>query len=307
MLESTAQFAEVLETMEPIVFYSDRPSPELVHEMHEPEHQSLEVQEPNVDPENIEIVVDEYPGATGITPEQDAKVLEVRDDTIESNETLQAKDSKPKTAWDWEEILSSNGPQAFMGWVKERLETVPKHSGYDKAGLLRAVGYLEKLTNEVSKAMRADLDGKLDADQIEELLAKIDDGIDRLHARIDVIGGAKKKKRKSKKADFEPTELVKEAQKMPTISGIVVTVPLLISRCARVCINSVVSAGHDMHDVYDQQVEKFKLNEREQAELQQLIMDMGFAVGNFDRGYVAGKDNRKLEEGKFDMASQYQA
>ena len=190
-----------------------------------------------------------------------------------------------------------------MAWVKERIDSVPKHSGRDKAGCLRAIGYLEKLSNEISKAMRSDLEAKLDADQIESLLVEVDNGIERLHERIEKISPKKSRK---KKADFETTGIVKEAQKIPGINGIVITVPLLISRIARVCINSMVSAGHDLNDTYAQQCEKYKLNERERAEVQQLLLDMGFpCVSN--RGLIADKDDFVLENGQFDYASSYQA
>ncbi|CAM6005620.1 unnamed protein product, partial [Sphagnum balticum] len=59
-----------------------------------------------------------------------------------------------------------------------------------------------------------------------DVRAKLDDGIERLHARLTKVKGKKSKK---KKAEFDGEIIVKEAQKIPGISGIVVTVPLLIS------------------------------------------------------------------------------
>ena len=302
-LTTTAQIAEVLEDAPPVVFYSGLPSPELVMEMHSPSALPEEVKECGPECED-EIVVSELPGAPDhLPPEKEAtlEVKEINDATVESNQTNEAKD-KLVGKWDWKKALE-DGTDHFVVWIKERLDDVPKHSGYDKAGLERAVAYLEKLDNEISKAMRLDLDGKLDADKIEDVRSKIDDGVERLHARVDKIS---KKKGKRKKASFDDG-IVKEAQKLPSINGITVVVPLLISRCARVCINGMVSAGHDMMDLYKQQVDKFDLNIREQAELQQLIMDMGYATASFDRGYLAGKEDRDLEVGEFDMMSSYQA
>jgi hypothetical protein len=300
MLETTAQIHDI-ETAEPIIFYTDRPSPEVVLEMHDEPHGSpLEVAEPEAD-----IVVPELPGVERLDPERES-ALEVHDDTIESNQTMEAKDkedAKPKGAWDWKHIIETSGPEGFFNWVKERISTVPKHSGYDKAGLLRAVGYLEKLANEVSKAMREDLEGKLNADKIEHLLAQVEDGVERIHARIDKIS---KKKSRKKKSAFEQTGIVKEAQKLPTINGITIVVPLFISRIARVCINGMVSAGHSLQDMYDQQCEKWDLTEREKAEVQQLILDLGYgAISN--RGLIADKDYFIKEHGDFDYASSYRA
>ncbi|HVY53569.1 MAG TPA: hypothetical protein VHA13_03525, partial [Gammaproteobacteria bacterium] len=177
-----------------------------------------------------------------------------------------------------------------------------KHSGYDTAGLERAVSYLEKLDIEISKAMRMDLDGELDANKIEEVRAQIDNGISRLHDRLDKVKKSKKTKRK--KSGEASHELVKEGQKITGVQGIYVTVPLLISRIARVCINGMVSAGHDIEDIYKQQVKKYKLNEREQAEVMQLLSDMGYAIRQ-DRGYMPDEDIDIASSDNFDWAANY--
>ena len=52
---------------------------------------------------------------------------------------------------------------------------MPKHSGYDSAGLERAVAYLDRIDSEISKAMRSDLDGSLNADHIENVRSQIED------------------------------------------------------------------------------------------------------------------------------------
>ena len=301
-MEITAQYADtmnVMETLEPIVFFPDRPSEELVLEVHQPEH-SLEVSEamPTAD-----IVVPELPGVKQLDPMRE-QTLEVSDNaTIESNQTHEAKD-EDQSPWGWEKVLKESGCEGFLAWVKERLDAVPRHSGYDKAGLLRAEGFLERLANEVSKAMRSDLDGKLDADKIEHLLAQIEEGVERIHARIEKITAKKKGKKKKAGVEFG---IVKEAQKAPSINGIVITVPLLISRIARVCINGVVSAGHDLNDMYRQQCEKYDLNEREKAEVQQLLWDMNYPLWQ-ERGFIADKENWEPRSEKgFDYTPNYPA
>lgn len=150
----------------------------------------------------------------------------------------------------------------------------------DSSGVERACSYLEKLDNEISKAMRLDLDAELDANKVEEIRAKLDEGLARLHARLDKIKDSKKSSKRKKKSEYIVDEdgFVKEAQKITGVSGIVVTVPLLISSIARMCVNGMVSAGHDIEDVYARQVKKYSLNEREQLELRQLMFDMGLAM-----------------------------
>jgi hypothetical protein len=246
---------------------------------------NLEVSEPG----DVEIVVEELPGAPTGTQDPEPE-LEVMDQALTTEDKAPAEDSadpkkKKNEKWDWE----SKGPHGFVAWVKERVSSVPKHSGYDSAGLERACAYLERLDNEISKAMRMDLDGELDANKIEAVRAEIDDGVARLHARLDKVKKNKKSSRKKKASEeddgFETTGIVKEAQKITGVQGVYVTVPLLISRIARVCINGMVSAGHDIEDLYARQVKFYKLSDREQAEVQQLLFDMGFPLRQ-DRGFM---------------------
>jgi hypothetical protein len=306
-MEITAQFADVMDVMEaldPIVFFPDRPAEDFVLEMPH-QHEQLEVAEPHA--HDIGLVVDELPGRKGPIDEEFERSLEVADNaTIESNQTNEVKDEAKDdtTPWGWEKVLKEQGCEGFLSWVRDRLAAIPTHSGKDKAGLLRAAGYLEKLANEVSKAMRSDLDGKLDADKIEVLLKQVEDGIDRIHDRIEKLS-AKKKGKGKKKAGVE-FGIVKEAQKAPSMHGIIITVPLLISRIARVLINGMVQGGHDLQDMYKQQCDKYDLNEREKAEVQQLLLDMNMPLFPSDRGLIADKDvwDAKSED-NFDYTPQY--
>jgi len=252
------------------------------------------------DPEVIEVQLQLVPGAGDLPdPEEVIEVEEKEEDSKKDD-----NDAKPKKneKWDWE----SRGATGFIAWIKERCDDVPKHSGQDTAGLERAVAYLERLDNEISKAMRLDLDGDLDANQIEKVRATIDQGVERLHDRLDKIKKNKKVSRK-KKSDFEYSDgLVKEAQKITGVQGVFITVPLLISRIARVCINGMVSAGHDIEDLYERQVKFYKLNDREQAEVMQLLADMGYAVRQ-DRGFMPNDDVDTRSSDNFDWAANYKA
>jgi hypothetical protein len=212
-----------------------------------------------------------------------------------------AKKSKKSDRWDWE----SKGATGFIAWVKERFETVPKHSGYDTAGLERAVSYLEKLDSEISKAMRLDLEEELDANKVEEIRSKIENGIERLQDRLDKIKKTKKDSRKKKSStDENPNSFIKEAQKITGVQGVYIMAPLFASRIARICINGTVSAGHDIEDLYSKQVKKWKLTDREQAEVMQLLSDMGYPLRQ-DRGYMPDDDVEISSSDNLDWAANY--
>src|ERR1035437_3440073 len=263
--------------------------------------ESLEVSEPL----EIEIIVEELPGAPAGTkhPEPIIEVVEesidAKEDDTDENDAKKGKGKGEK--WDWE----SHGPHGFVAWIQGRLSDVPKHSGYDSSGLERAMAFMDRLDNEISKAMRLDLDGELDANKIEKVRAELDDGIARLQARLDKVKQTKKSKRK-KKAEYEIDEdgFVKEAQKITGVKGVYVTVPLLISRIARLCINGTVSAGHDLEGLYANQVKKFSLTDREQAEVQQLLSDMGYPIRQ-DRAFMPDDDLEVSDSDNGDWAANY--
>jgi len=255
------------------------------------------------EPVEIEIVIEDLPGAPAGTHDPEP-LLEVSEDDKEKDkgeviDENEAKKSKKPEKWDWE----SKGPHGFVAWIKARIDDIPKHSGYDSAGLERAVSYMERLDNEISRAMRLDLDGELDANKVEAVRAQIDDGISRLHDRLDKVKKHSKSRRK-KKSEFENEGLIKEAQKITGVQGVYIMVPLLISRIARVCINGMVSAGHDIEDLYARQVKKWKLNDREQAEVMQLLSDMGYPLRQ-DRGFMPDEDVDIASSDNMDWAANY--
>jgi hypothetical protein len=362
-LQSQAQALYVIDPQSPISPASVLPSHDEhsvsaipPHHEHEGKEQlmsgiPLEVTEP-VD---IEIVVEELPGAPPGTKDPEPE-LEVSDEPLHVEDANDAKKSDKdgkgvkNEKWDW----SKHGPKGFVTWIKERLAAVPKHSGYDSAGLERAMAYMEKLDSEISKAMRMDLDEELDANQVEKVRAQLDDGLSRLQGRLDKVKDSKKSSKKRKKSasdlqseintvlqrysdedlqsyvadtsvpgeewtaekcivqianngeepGFEGFGMVKEAQKIMGVTGLVITVPILISRIARVCINGTVSAGHDIEDLYKRQVDRWKLTEREQAEVQQLLFDMGYPLRQ-DRGFMPGDDLEVWDTDNMDWAANY--
>jgi len=265
-----------------------------------PTDEHMEVAEPG----EVAIVIDELPGAPEGTkdPEPEIEVSDAAGPAVTEEDANDAKKSKKDPKWDWE----AHGPTGFIAWVKSRCDDVPKHSGQDSAGLERAIAYLDRLDGEISRAMRMDLDGQLDANQIEKVRSMIDDGISRLNDRLDKVKKVKKTKRSKKKSAVEETNdmLVKEAQKITGVQGVMIIADLLTSRIARVCINGMVSGGHDIEDLYARQVKEYGLNKREQACVMQLLTDMGYPLRQ-DRGFMPDEEIDLESSDNMDWAANY--
>jgi hypothetical protein len=254
--------------------------------------------------DDISIIVEELssdlPGAPKGTKDPEPEMLEVVDNSSAIDEN-NAKDTK----WNWSK--GKNGKEKFEGfipWIKDMVNHVPKHSGSSVPGLHRAISYLTNLFGEISKAMRLDLEGELDGNKIEEVSAAIENGIEMLEDRLDKVNSSKKKSKKKKADNDIENVIIKEAQKITGIQGIYVTVPLLISRIARSCINGAISEGHDINDLFQKQSKQYNLDKREQAEVVQLLEDMGYTIKN-DRSLLVGEEFDPTSNNNGDFSAFY--
>jgi hypothetical protein len=203
--------------------------------------------------------------------------------------------------WKW--VVSS-----FLSWLQRMMQGVPRHSGRDTAGLERAISYLEALDREISKAVRSDLNCEIAIDAVEKAREEIHKGLDRLHERLDKVQESKyprkkKKTKTKKKSEDESDDLVKEASKAAKFT---VIVPLFISSMARTCINSAVSAGKDIEDCFQKLSNKFGFTPREEAELVQLLHDMGYPLRR-PRGYLLDEEVDATSTDNLDWSAQYPA
>ncbi len=220
---------------------------------------------------------------------------------IEVQEEPEAISVEEPDIWDWQK---RGGVSKFPMWLHHMFQNAPRHTGHDTVGLERIIAYLGALDREISKAVRSDLKSELDMSQIEKARDEIQKGCDRCTDRLEKII-SNKRPQKKKKADAEGG-LVKEGQKITGVSGVMVTVPLLISRIARVCINGMVSGGHDIEIIFQKQAELYKLSMREKAETLQLLEDMGYAIRR-DRGIHPDEDIDRTRSDNYDWSAQYDA
>lgn len=214
---------------------------------------------------------------------------DIQDDVPDENELSVSEDEdKVEVAeldnWDWK----SRGLSKFLPWLKDMMDHPPSHSGVDSVGLERCIAYFEQLNRIISTAVRTDIKNELNIHSVEKAREEIHKAIVRLNERLTRINGNKYNKGKKKKADDESEDgFVKEAQKA---GKFLVTVSLLESHIARVCINATVSAGKDMNDTFKKLADKYKLTDREKISVIQLLSDMSFPIrireadfnGNFD-------------------------
>lgn len=275
-----------------VVVYDGLPSEDTVLEVHEQE--GSEEHEHGHSHGDDEFNLPKFPGA----PADVQDSLQVEDTVVEIEEDL------PKSIWEVEKYPS------IEEWLRERCSegNIPAHrAGQDPDDLFkvrRTISYLKKVLNKAADLVANDFDKNIDVGVVGPMLTKIEESIERLQDLESDLESQKKKKRK--KAAGTEGDLVKEGQKATHVGGIIVTVPLLISRVARVCINGTVSAGHDIEDLFEKQAKMYDLSEREQAEVMQLLADMGYPLRR-DRGYLIDDKVDSTSSNNLDWAANYKA
>lgn len=231
-------------------------------------------------------------------PGSDAYVDEIDDEPEEPKEAPQQKT--------WQEHGAVDN---FMHYVKDSYpHKIPKHDGKSMVGAERAVKWLTNFGKEISQAVKKDETGILDDAALEEVRVSVMKDILMLKEHIKKLDRSLKGKLK-KKAGLDE-DLMKYAEEIEIAYNHGVTeeikkvaahpkLQIFVSPFERaiagIVINSVVSGGKPLEEVYDFLKEKYDLTDREELAIMQVIMDSGFPIFK-DRGTFSskkGKDSGK--------------
>lgn len=219
----------------------------------------------------------------------------------------------------------------FIEYILKKKNSVPKHSGDTVWGCERAKAYLKNLLNEISKAIRTDLDGKIDEASIENVSKQLQNDIDRLDDQIMKLKG------KSKKAhlkvnliekgmcdkcgcnvpmwnDIENNRMVCVScdntldatgfEKKASTPVINVFVTPFERAIVGILINSAVSAGHNIEEVYEKLKNKYNFEPREELAITQLVADYGYPIFK-DRGLLNENSDPSSGNGMDWMSNYY--
>jgi len=248
---------------------------------------------------------------------------------VEYVEDEEVVEEAPK---DW---ANDGNHAAFVDYVKDKMNKIPRHSGETISGCERAKAFLNKLDGEISKAMRSDFDGVIDESEVDKLRKSLTDMMDRLEKQI------KKLKASGKTAELN-VRLVSEGSCNKCESNVpmwhdtendtmvclhceanehadaenriekVATTPVLnvymtpFERAiVGILINSKVSAGRNIEETYLKLKNKYNFNPREELSIQQLVADYGYPVLK-DRGLLNEPADPASGDG-IDFQTQYHA
>jgi hypothetical protein len=200
------------------------------------------------------------------------------------------KEEEKETSWEEDRDVAK-----FMEYIHSSYPSkIPRHDGKSMVGCERAMLFLNKINKEISEAIRMDNEGVLDAEELEQTRIKIMKDLIVLKKHLNAL----KEKVLESKASTEQG-LTKEAalEKEAATPVLQVVVTPFERALVGILINSVVSAGHDFESVFEFLKEKYKLNEREELAVIQLVMDSGYHIYK-DRGSVSEKESKESKNGK---------
>ena len=211
-------------------------------------------------------------------------------------------DDIPQVNETWEE---DRAVDRFMDYIKDSYPgKIPKHDGKSIVGAERAIKWLTNLGKEISEAVRKDESSVLDDASLEEMRVSIMKDILLLKEHIKKLDKTFKKGLK-KKAGLDGDlmkyaeeieiaynhEVSSEMRKLAAHPKINLYVSPFERAVAGIIINSVVSGGKPLEEVYDFLKEKYSLNDREELAIMQVIMDSGFPIFK-DRGTFSSKKEK---------------
>ena len=173
---------------------------------------------------------------------------------------------------------------------------IPQHDGKSMLGCERATGFLERLNNEISRAIRDDVEGKLsdDIDHLEEIRTNIMKDILVLKNHLSILKKKFKEEHEKKAAPLWLNGAGEEiridgdiSKKASTPNNIVISITPFERAISGMLINATVSAGYDMEEVYEFLKDKYELSDREELAIMQIVADSGYHIFK-DRGTFSG-------------------
>jgi len=236
-------------------------------------------------------------------PEERKRIIPGTMTYVEDVDADMADDPPPPSKEkDWKE---DRAVDKFMDHVKDSYpHKIPKHDGKSIVGAERAVKWLTNFGKEISEAVRKDDSGILDDSVLEEIRVSVMKDILLLKEHIKKLDKAFKGKLRKKAGldgdimkyaeeielayNYEVNGEIKKTAAHPKIQLVVSPFERAVSG---IIINSVISGGKPLEEVYDFLKEKYKLTDREELAVMQVIMDSGFPIFK-DRGTFSSKKDK---------------
>lgn len=204
----------------------------------------------------------------------------------------------------------SKKPKHFLVFLMNEINRLPKPTSVlgNRSKMEKTLGQYKKLDSYISQALHSDYDDEIDVDKVDKvraLLEKARDDVEDALEGLSQMMKQKKKMRHRRADDTHEDELVREAG-VPHFSGFQMLITPFQRAIAGALINGKVSGGRNLEELWKEAKEKYKMDDREELEILQILADMGYP--EFRDRLRLGEDNDPTRtEGFGEWQSQYYA
>jgi hypothetical protein len=215
-----------------------------------------------------------------------------------------AESKKDEESNDWR---VSKKPKHFIVFLTNEMNRLPQPSSIlgNRSMMEKALGQYKKLDSYISNAMHSDYDDEIDVEKVDKIRAVLEKARDEVEDALEGLSHMMKQKKKMRRRRADDThegELVREAG-VPQFQLVVTPFQRAI---AGALINGKVSGGRNLEELWKEAKEKYKMDDREELEILQVLADMGYP--EFRDRLRLGEDNDPTRtEGFGEWQSQYYA
>lgn len=207
--------------------------------------------------QEIEVNENEIVSAASLSVEEDSSMRPL---IVSEDDRLKKSDI---------EVSMWKDASAFLVYLRRALGTVPPHNEGSRNSLKRAIAYYDNLLAEVESTITKDAEC-VDFDQLQvSELDQIDNAI--VTARNTLVG----KLDKVVEGNVDREQLIRKAS---TPANVVYTVDPFLKAIAMTCINAKVQGGKDIEEIYKILKAKYKMDEREDLAVLQILRDSGYPI-----------------------------
>ena len=210
-----------------------------------------------------------------------------------------------------ESWLDNKDVSKFVQFLQEQMSKIPtlQQAQGNLSKMENALARWKKLDNYCSEALRGDFHATLDADDIDKKRQIIETNMDNLQDGIDSIHAMKQTRRQQRRqhrrrAD-EDFDITKEAT-APHFNGFQMVITPFQRAIVGALINGKVSGGRNIEELWKDVKEKYKMDDREELEILQILADFGYPEFK-DRLRVGENEDPTRDSGFGEWSSQYYA
>lgn len=262
------------------------------------------------------VVVKEAFGQENTVQEPQAPTVELPEETeTQSRKSwLDSQDAK-----DFEPFLIGE-----MGRIKTPSACVGRRNEAE-----RALGQNKKLNSYISRALQSDWDGHIPIGSIDKLRHQLEQNIEALTRMLDAHRDMKRQRKQVRRHASDGSAcpscsaplwedengkvclacdnmgLKKEAG-TPHFEGMQYQISAFERAFVGTLINSVVSGGRDIEEMFKKLEKKYKIDDRERLAIQQILVDMGYPVFK-DRANIGEDEDPRDPDKPREWQSQYYA